>query len=162
LKETGADRRIKMIKRRLTRDEIYSLLDISDAYVSLHRSEGFGLTMAEAMFLGKPVICTGYSGNLDFTKENNSFLDGYRKMRLEKDIGPYRKGDEWVDADIEQAAHYMRQIYYKKNVRETAGQQGEAYVQEYLDPVSIGKMINKRFEQIRIKGEGRSISETRN
>jgi len=79
LKEINKDKRIKIISKRLTRDEVYSLLDISDAYVSLHRSEGYGLTMVEAMSLGKPVICTNYSGNTDFTKENNSFLVNYKK-----------------------------------------------------------------------------------
>ena len=55
-----------------------SLIASCDVYVSLHRSEGFGLTMAEAMAAGTPVIATAYSGNLDFMDETNSFLAPYR------------------------------------------------------------------------------------
>lgn len=153
LKEIGADRRIKIISRRLTRDEISSLLDISDAYVSLHRSEGFGLTMAEAMFLEKPVICTAYSGNLDFTREDNAFLVGWRKTRLEKNIGPYKEGDEWVDADIDEAAQCMRQAYHQEALRKDKALQGRQFVQSYLNPESVGRKILQRFEQINARGE---------
>jgi glycosyltransferase involved in cell wall biosynthesis len=148
LKEINIDKRIKIISKRLTRDEISSLLDISDAYVSLHRSEGFGLTMAEAMFLGKPVICTNYSGNIDFTKGNNSFLVGYKKTQLKENIGPYKKGDEWAEPDIDQAAKFMSELYDKKELRNETGNIGREYIHNNLNPASIGKIIEKRFEQI--------------
>ena len=81
-----------LIDRVLSREESYGLLNACDAYVSLHRSEGFGLTMAEAMFFGKPVIATGYSGNLDFMSADNSLLIPYEMTPLTLDYTVYRKG----------------------------------------------------------------------
>ena len=63
-----------------------------DAYVSLHRSEGIGLTIAEAMGLGKPVIATGWSGNTDFMDVSNAFPVGYRLVEIEENVGPYHGG----------------------------------------------------------------------
>jgi len=148
LREVGEDERIKIMNKRFTRDEIYSLLDISDAYVSLHRSEGFGLTMAEAMSLEKPVICTNYSGNIDFAKENNSFLVGYKKTLLEENIGPYKKGDEWAEPDIDEAAEFMRKIYENKELMNEIGNRGREYIHDNFSPKIIGKIIENRFEQI--------------
>ena len=148
LREVGEDERIKIMNKHFTRDEIYSLLDISDAYVSLHRSEGFGLTMAEAMSLEKPVICTNYSGNIDFAKENNSFLVGYKKTLLEENIGPYKKGDEWAEPDIDEAAEFMRKIYENKELMNEIGNRGREYIHDNFSPKVIGKIIENRFEQI--------------
>src|SRR3990172_7665696 len=93
LKETKG-MNVKFIDGYLDRDEVHALMKLSDCYVSLHRSEGFGLPLAEAMYLGKPVIATGYSSNTDFMNVNNSFLVKYSLVELEKDIGPYKKGKQ--------------------------------------------------------------------
>ena len=82
-----------------------------DCYVSLHRCEGFGLTMAEAMYFGKPCIATGYSGNLDFMTPFNSYPVGYRLVELERDWGPYEAGDHWAEPDVEHAAALMDEVY---------------------------------------------------
>ncbi len=71
-----------LLDRYMDRRELYSLFTACDAYASLHRSEGFGLTMAEAMALGKPVIATAYAGNMDFMTEENSYLVPYRLMEI--------------------------------------------------------------------------------
>jgi glycosyltransferase involved in cell wall biosynthesis len=65
---------IIFIDEMMDRDRYIGLLNNCDAYISMHRSEGFGLTMAEAMYLGKPTIATGYSGNIDFMNVSNSYL----------------------------------------------------------------------------------------
>ena len=70
-----------MIEEYLTPGEKDALTAACDCYVSLHRAEGFGFTMAEAMYLGKPVIATGYSGNLDFMTAENSYLVDYEPSR---------------------------------------------------------------------------------
>jgi glycosyltransferase involved in cell wall biosynthesis len=89
------------------RTELDGLFNACDAYVSLHRSEGFGLTIAEAMARGKPVIATAYSGNTDFMNPSNSYLVGYRLLELEQDHGPYKKGEVWADPDLDDAVRYM-------------------------------------------------------
>ena len=88
-----------------------ALLRSCDCYVSLHRSEGFGLTMAEAMALGKPVIATAYSGNLDFMTPENAFLVDYVLTRVPAGCHPYPEGDRWADPDLDSAAACMRRVY---------------------------------------------------
>lgn len=98
-----------------------AIIAACDCYVSLHRSEGLGLTMAEAMARGKPVIATGYSGNLEFMNEQNSYLVPFRPMRLAEQCGPYPAGEEWADPDIDAAAELMRRVYENREDARTVG-----------------------------------------
>jgi glycosyltransferase involved in cell wall biosynthesis len=75
-----------------------------DLYVSLHRSEGFGYTMAEAMWLGVPVVATGYSGNMDFMSESNSYPVRYRETVVRENDCPFQLGTVWAEPDIGHAA----------------------------------------------------------
>ncbi len=79
----------------------------ADAYVSLHRSEGFGLTLAESMLLGKPVVATGYSGNMDFMTADNSYLVDYQIVPITDKISTYERGMCWAEPSIEHAAKQM-------------------------------------------------------
>jgi glycosyltransferase involved in cell wall biosynthesis len=88
LRKAAAGANIVLIDEIYSSDEALSLMDACDAYVSLHRSEGLGLTMAEAMLMGKPVIATNFSGNVDFMDESNSLLVPYKLMKLGKPIPP--------------------------------------------------------------------------
>ena len=81
-----------LIEDDLPRDDMHALISLCDVYVSLHRSEGFGLGMAEAMYLGRPVIATAYSGNMDFTTETNSCLVGYRLRAIDIAENEYDAG----------------------------------------------------------------------
>ena len=96
-----------VIDQRLPREELNGLIATCDCYVSLHRSEGLGLTLAEAMMLGKPCIATAYSGNLDFMDQSNSLLVGYEIIEIEADDGPYLKGHRWAEPSIPEAANAM-------------------------------------------------------
>ena len=86
-----------------------ALVAAADCYVSLHRSEGLGLTMAEAMAVGTPVIATAYSGNLDFMPEGSALL----VPAAEVEVGPghyYPAKGHWADPDIDAAAGMMRRV----------------------------------------------------
>jgi len=87
-----------------------ALVTACDAYVSLHRAEGFGYTMAEAMLAGRPVVATGYSGNLEFMDERNSFLVGYDLVPIGEGKGPYPATSQWADPDLDEAAAALRRI----------------------------------------------------
>jgi glycosyltransferase involved in cell wall biosynthesis len=107
----GGDPRIVQIDRFLSRDEAYGLISVCDAYVSLHRAEGLGLGLAEAMYLGKPVVGTAYSGNLEFMREGNSALVDYRIVPV--NAGEYLYDDPrfvWAEADIDDAARHLRRL----------------------------------------------------
>ena len=118
-------RNVIMVEESLTRTEIMSLTNAVDCYVSLHRSEGFGLGMAEAMYLGKPVIATRYGGNLDFMDDDNSMLVNYSMTTLENDASPYKKGVIWAEPDAEEAASYMVKLCDDRDLGQKLGRKAE-------------------------------------
>ncbi len=81
-----------------------------DAYVSLHRSEGFGIGMAEALLHGKPVIATAYGGNVDFLDETTGFPVRNRPVAVGEGAWPYEASAEWVEPDVDHAAELMRRV----------------------------------------------------
>jgi hypothetical protein len=105
------DPRIELRDGFLSRGEMSGLQNAADCFVSLHRSEGFGLGLAECMYFGKPVIATGYSGNLDFMNAGNSLLVDYGLMPLRNGDYPYWQGQRWAEPDVAHAARLMRQIH---------------------------------------------------
>jgi len=125
-----------------------SLTNVCDCYVSLHRSEGLGLTMAEAMLLEKPAIVTGYSGNMDFTKEDTAHLVRWQPAEVPAMAGPYRKGSLWADPDLDHAAELMRGVF---DDRESAHRLGVAARSRLLETHSLercGAAMRQRLEEI--------------
>ncbi len=139
---------ILLMDAYLTREETRGLLSCCDAYVSLHRSEGFGLTMAEAMALGKPVIATNYSANTDFMTRENSFLVDYRLKELERDYGCYAKGNVWAEPDIEDAARWMRHVYDNRGAAKKVGLKAAEGIRCMLSPEKVGAAIRVRLSEI--------------
>ncbi len=107
LKAENNDLNIIWFEETLSREKTLSLMNCLDVYVSLHRSEGFGLTMAEAMALGKPVIASNYSGNIDFMDNESSILINTPAIITTRNYGPYPKGTIWGDPDIIDASYAM-------------------------------------------------------
>lgn len=101
---------ITVIDEYLERDQVMDLMASSDVYVSLHAAEGFGLTLLEAMALGTPTICTGYSGNMDFTTDENSWLVDYTMMATDAQTGPYPPGSVWASPNVDAVVEIMRSI----------------------------------------------------
>lgn len=149
-KEVGAT----LIDRNLSRAEMEDLLLCADAYISLHRSEGFGLGMAESMMLGKPTIGTAYSGNLDFMTEENSYLVDYNLIPVDQTefIGDEvffdtyaGEGAVWADASIESAAAQMRRCYENQDERTAKGLAGKALVERYCSLGAVSQQIVRRL-----------------
>jgi glycosyltransferase involved in cell wall biosynthesis len=106
-----ADRpEIHLIEETVSAAAKNAMIANCDCYISLHRSEGLGLTMAEAMYFGKPVIATAYSGNLDFMTDENSYLVPYEEVKIGADAEPYPPDGEWAEPDLEYAARLMRAV----------------------------------------------------
>ncbi len=137
-----------LIDRVQSREESYGLLNACDGYVSLHRSEGFGLTMAEAMFFGKPVVATGYSGNLDFMSADNSILVPYEKTPLLRDYMVYRKGSVWAEPSIAAAAQAMRRMVDRPAEARALGERARRDIAEVLSLEAYGRRMRERLEQL--------------
>ncbi|MGI8482287.1 MAG: glycosyltransferase family 4 protein [Chthoniobacterales bacterium] len=120
-----------------------------DCYVSLHRSEGFGLTMAEAMALGKPVIATGYSGNMEFMTPENSYLCSYRRCEVGPEREPYPANSHWADPDVEEAAKLMRHVYDHPDERHARGLRAAADIAQFHSPAVTGARMLERIQTIR-------------
>jgi glycosyltransferase involved in cell wall biosynthesis len=144
--------RVTVRDRYCSRAEILALLGACDAYVSLHRAEGFGFTLAEAMSLGKPVIATHYSGNVDFTTPWNSFPVPYSLVENPARHGPYSPGQLWAEPDLDAAAHLMRQVYERPDRAAAVARRGQADVRRLLSPKACGERIEERFRTIRRYG----------
>src|SRR5258708_8695952 len=129
----------------ISRQEMTGLVASFDSFVSLHRSEGFGIGMAQAMYLGKPVIATGYSGNMDFMNHHNSYLVRYRLAELEQDYGPYEKGNVWADPDLEHAAELMRLVFGDRESARSVARQAEADIKKQMTVEIAGARMKARL-----------------
>lgn len=139
---------IQIIEGHLPKEKIHAFLYNCDCYVSLHRAEGFGLGMAEAMFYSKPVIATAYSSNMDFMNVRNSFLVQYELVTTTEDYGPYPTGSIWAEADIDHAASLMRYVFENYGQAKKMGKQAAENIHLLLSPEAVGVKIQHRLEYI--------------
>jgi glycosyltransferase involved in cell wall biosynthesis len=142
------DRRIAIIDRELSRPRAAALLALTDCFLSLHRSEGFGRGPAEAMLLGKPVIATDYSGTRDFATPETALLVGYELVPVGGGEYPGAEGQVWAEPDIEQAAAAMRQVVGNSAFANRLGGAGQRRIRELYDPTAIGRGYVERLEAI--------------
>ena len=142
------DPRIRVIDETLMRHELLSLIWQSDCYVSLHRSEGFGLGMAEALAMGKAVVGTNYSGNTDFLTEETGFPVPYTLRPLLD--GEYTFSDHqfWAEPDVDQAAKILRRVYCEPDTRRTRSAAGRMLITTRFGPENIGRLATNRLRQI--------------
>ncbi len=130
------------------RCEVNTLLADVDVYVSLHRSEGFGLVMAESMYVGTPVIATDWSGNTEFMNSDTACMVGYDMIELDKDYEPFKKGNVWADAHVDEAADYMRRLYEDKDFYERIADSGQKYAREHLAYKRSADIVSERLKKI--------------
>lgn len=140
-----------LIDGYLDRLDVYALINHCDVYISLHRSEGYGLTMAEAMYLGKPVIGTGYSGNVDFMNDSNSYIVPFEVVKLGKDYPPYPSDSVWAEPDVSAAARYLREIYDDPVAAQAKGAKAARYIREHYNLKVRGEKIAERLNRILAK-----------
>ncbi len=149
LREAAEGANIQVLERVTSPDETLSLIDCCDAYVSLHRSEGLGLTMAEAMLLGKPVIATRYSGNLDFMDDANSLLVDYKLVTLGKPVPPYDASARWAEPSVDHAAKLMRRLYDNQDYAAELGRVARRDAEQRLSLDAAGQRFARRLDAIR-------------
>ncbi|MEI7024950.1 glycosyltransferase [Paenibacillus sp. y28] len=139
---------IYLIEKTLSRAEVNGLLQVCDSVVSLHRSEGFGLPLAEGMFLGKPVIGTDWSSTRDFMDQMNSCPVHYNRVQVGQDIGPYEAHQMWANPDIEHAAYYMRRLLQDDGWRKQIAAKGQETIRINYSPEACGRIAVNRLKRI--------------
>lgn len=144
---------ITIINRYLDNHMLAALMNMCDCYVSLHRSEGLGLTIAEAMLLGKPVIATGYSGNLDFMTPETSFLVPWKRVKVGPDAEAYDPEATWAEPDTDAAAQMMRGVYANPDRAREMALAGKADLEARFTPEATGARMRARLEHLWQEGK---------
>jgi glycosyltransferase involved in cell wall biosynthesis len=139
---------IHVLDRSLSTSELNGLMAGCDCYVSLHRAEGFGLTLAEAMAIGKPAIATGYSGNVDFMNDANSYLVDYEIARVGPECEIYPPEGEWAEPNIEHAARLMRHVHAEPEEAARKAAQASDDIARLLSPEATGRRMRERLEDL--------------
>jgi glycosyltransferase involved in cell wall biosynthesis len=138
----------RLIAETLSLPEVHLLEASCDAFVSLHRSEGFGLAVAESMLLGKPVIATDWSATREFLSEDNGCPVRCQVLPLERSHGPYGKGSHWAEPDAEHAAWAMRRLFSDHALARRLGENARNTIIERFSPEVIGARYRRRLEAI--------------
>lgn len=147
--QTGNYENIYYICDNLEKIQVNSLIASVDVFVSLHRAEGFGLVLAEAMLNHIPTIATNWSANTEFMNEETACMVSCQLKTLEKDVLPYRKGNEWAEPNIEEAAEYMNKLFYDRVYYNLVSDNAYRHIQNRLGLDRIKKLTEERFQSIR-------------
>lgn len=139
---------VYFIKETLSKSEMDTMISLVDVYISLHRAEGFGLILAEAMALGTPVVATNYSANTEFMNSDVACMVDYEKVMLKEDIWPYEKGNHWAEPDIEQASVFLRKLYEEPDFYNEIKTKAREHIAEQLGEKRVARLIKDRCEEI--------------
>jgi len=132
-----------------SRERLYALEAACDCMISLHRAEGFGLGLAEMMYLAKPVIATGWSGNMEFMNSMNSFPINYELRPLEKSVGVYEAGLEWAEPDIEHAAYCLSGLIEDAQLSHQIGKLAQHTIKSKFGANHVGRQYKERLAHVK-------------
>ena len=144
----GAHPDVTVIDRALPPGEMAALMEAADCYVSLHRSEGFGLPIAEAMLRGKPVIATNYGGPRDYLSPANSFPVDFSLVPIGEGNDPYPAGGRWAEPDLDQAAALMRRVREEPEEAARRAERGRADLLAAHSPAAAGAAMARRLAMV--------------
>jgi len=153
LRETAADPRVVVLDRPMGYRDVLTLYASCDVLVSLHRAEGLGLSLLEAMALGKPVVATAWSGNMDFMTSENSCEVGYDMTEVVASTQPaYGKGmsgtQQWAEPHVSEAAEWMARLADDVDLRTRIGQQARADVERIVARYDRGDPILGELDKL--------------
>lgn len=146
--ELSGYKNIYFLTEKMEKERINSLIECVDVFVSLHRAEGFGLVMAEAMLSGTPVIATNWSSNVEFMDESSACMVNYTLIKNLRREDLYRKGCIWAEPDYRQAADYMKKLAGDKAYYELMQEKGKAYVMEKLGAGNTIDVLKQELDRV--------------
>ena len=139
---------IHFVDGHVRQSEVWAMFDACDCYISLHRSEGFGLTMAEAMAAGRPVIATAWSGNLDFMDEQTSYLVPAAVTAIPGDVPVYGGLGRWAEPDVEAAAAALRRVHDDPTGAQAVGRRARSHIERTRSTQASGAVLAKYLEDL--------------
>jgi glycosyltransferase involved in cell wall biosynthesis len=150
-KRIDKDRRIKLIDATLPEDAMTGLYQVTDCYLSLHRSEGFGYGPAEALYWGKPAIVTAFSGVCDFCTESTAKLVDYELVPVQPGEYPYLDGDRsyfWAAPNVGTASLHMRALYEDPQPALNLAKQGQNLIRDRYSTRALAQRYNARLTEL--------------
>src|SRR5215208_5102192 len=147
--------RVHVVDRVLAPDEVTSLIGACDAYLSLHRAEGFGLPLATAMYAGKPVVATAYGGPTDFVTPSSGYPVGYRRTPIGPGNEPYPADGEWAEPDLDAAADHIRRIVEDPADARTRAAAGREDVARRFSLEKAGAEMGARLARVTLGGSAK-------
>lgn len=139
---------LTIIDEILSNSEMESLRNSTDVFISLHRSEGFGLNIIENMNAGNIVIATNYSGNIDYMNETNSLLVDYKLTPIQEDQYPYGEGQFWAEPDINDACEKLLWAYHNKNDAQKITKRAKSFIAKNYSIQAVGKIVEREIANI--------------
>lgn len=143
-----------LITEQMEKPRLNALIRLCDVFISLHRSEGFGLVMAEAMALGTPVVATDWSANTEFMTRETSCMVNYQLVPVRKQYQYSEASQRWAEADIDQAAEYLKRLLGDKTYYRKKAEAGREWITSRFSPEESARKMRRRLEEIyNIKSE---------
>ena len=146
--QTKGYQNVYLIAEVLDKPKVNSLIAAVDVFVSLHRAEGFGLVMAEAMLLDTVCVATDWSSNTEFMDADSACMVSFQKVEIQETFGNYKKGCRWAEPDVEEAAGYMRRLYEDPAYYDRLAKNGKAKINEVLGAQTITALLKERLAPI--------------
>lgn len=151
LKErVAADPRMTLVSETLDRESVLKLVADHDVFISLHRAEGFGRGIAEALLLGKHVVTTNYSGNVDFCRPEFTFLVDYDLVPVKAQEYVFSSDQKWADVRIPHAVEQIRKCYEKVRSGARFNAEGQAYIRKVYSKEAVGARYRERLEELKL------------
>ena len=143
-RECGIEKQVVCVDDYISQDELVGLTATADVYCSLHRGEGFGIGIAEAMHLGIPAVVTDYSSTREFCNAANSIPVPYTLVDVKKeqiDVDAYKSVKKWAEPDVQAAANALRKLYENPPFRRELGERAKAFIDDYFSDANFKKSI---------------------
>jgi glycosyltransferase involved in cell wall biosynthesis len=145
------DPRIRIVHDTMSRQRMLGLIRACDCYVSLHRAEGFGLGMAEAMSFGKAVIGTDYSGSTDFLSAETGFPVAYHLRSVKPGEYFWLEDQVWAEPNIDSAVAMFRLAFRDVKTRTSRAAAGKALVDRKYSKAAVGAAVEERIKEISLR-----------